>query len=131
MPADYDSTYKAFAAQGGRVIALALRPLPVDADPVAIRAMTRDQVEGGMQFAGFAVFQCPLKPESEPALKALMEANHQLMMITGDQPLTACYAASKVHIVTREVLLLVHQSDGGEGATTKKDSAAHAGDWRT
>lgn len=59
--------------------------------------------------------------------RALTESSHQLMMITGDAPLTACFAASKVHIVTREVLILTHRSDGGEGATTKVDNAAHDG----
>jgi cation-transporting ATPase 13A1 len=29
-------------------------------------------------------------------------------MITGDAPLTACFAASKVHIVTRSVVILSH-----------------------
>ena len=46
--------------------------------------------------AGFAVFQCPLKPDSEPALAALAASSHRLVMITGDAPLTAVYAASKV-----------------------------------
>ena len=36
------------------------------------------------------------------------------MMITGDAPLTACFAASKVHIITRDVLVLSHtQEDKG------------------
>lgn len=40
--------------------------------------------------------QCPLKEDSEPALAALRASNHQLVMITGDAPLTACFTASKV-----------------------------------
>lgn len=56
-----------------------------------------------------AVTQCPLKVESEPSLRALAESSHQLVMITGDAPLTACYAAGQVHIVTREVLILQHR----------------------
>jgi magnesium-transporting ATPase (P-type) len=55
--------------------------------------------------------QCPLKEESEPALAQLRESSHQLMMITGDAPLTACFAASKVHIVTRDVLVLGHKAE--------------------
>lgn len=38
--------------------------------------------------------------------RMLKDSSHQLIMITGDAPLTACYTASKVHIVTREVLVL-------------------------
>lgn len=52
------------------------------------------------------MFRSPLKPESEPALRMLRESTHQLVMITGDAPLTACHAARQVHIVTRPVLIL-------------------------
>lgn len=48
-----------------------------------------------------SLLQCPLKPESEPALKALADSSHQLVMITGDAPLTACFAASKVGEVVK------------------------------
>lgn len=41
----------------------------------------------------------------------LAASSHQLVMITGDAPLTACYAASKVHIVTRDVLILSHTTE--------------------
>ena len=37
-----------------------------------------------------------------------VQSAHQLLMITGDAPLTACYAAARVHIVTRPVLVLGH-----------------------
>ena len=39
---------------------------------------------------------------------ALQEASHQLVMITGDTPLTACHAAKQVHIVDRPILILDH-----------------------
>lgn len=71
-----------------------------------LRDLTREEAESDLVFAGFAVLQCPLKPESEPALRMLKEASHQLVMITGDAPLTACHAASSVHIVDRPVLIL-------------------------
>lgn len=49
------------------------------------------------------------QPESEPALAELAAASHQLVMITGDAPLTACHAAAHVHIVDRPVLILTHR----------------------
>lgn len=36
----------------------------------------------------------------------LRESRHQLVMITGDAPLTACHTAAQVHIVTRPALIL-------------------------
>lgn len=51
----------------------------------------------------------PAQPESEPALAELAASSHQLVMITGDAPLTACHAAAHVHIVDRPVLILTHK----------------------
>ena len=89
-----------------RVIALATRKLPGELTAAQLRDLTREEAETDLVFAGFAVLQCPLKPESEPALRMLKEASHQLVMITGDAPLTACHAAGRVHIVDRPVLIL-------------------------
>lgn len=57
MPSDYDATYKHFAAQGARVIALARRRLPTDLDGPELRNLERDAVERDMEFTGFAIFQ--------------------------------------------------------------------------
>lgn len=64
------------------------------------------QAESNLQFLGCAVFNTPLKPGSVPALKMLASSSHQLVMITGDAPLTACFTAREVHIVDRPVLIL-------------------------
>ena len=61
-------------AHGCRVLALAHRQLPSDFTAAAVRAMSREEAESQLQLAGFAVLQCPLKPESEPALAALAGA---------------------------------------------------------
>lgn len=98
---------------GGRVIALAYKQLDSSTNASDLRTMPRGTVEQGLCFGGFAVLRCPLKPESEPALKMLKESSHQLVMITGDAPLTACYTAGQVHIVDRPVLLLVHRQASG------------------
>ena len=61
-----------------------------------LRSMPRQEVESHLNFAGFAVFECPIKPESEPSLQHLAESGHRLVMITGDAPHTACYVATQV-----------------------------------
>ena len=53
------------------MLALAHRKLPGDTTAAAVRGMPREEAESQLQLAGFAVLQCPLKPESEPALAAL------------------------------------------------------------
>lgn len=65
-----------------------------------------------MEYAGLAVFESPLKPGSAPALRMLADSAHQLVMITGDAPLTACYVAERVHIVDRPVAILVCDRPG-------------------
>lgn len=54
-----------------RVIALAYKKLDEKLSPVEISNMPREEIESGLEFAAFAIFQCPLKEESEPALRML------------------------------------------------------------
>ena len=63
-----------------RVIALAWKKLGAELSPVQIGALTREEVERGLSFGGFAVFHCPLKEDSEPALRMLkvcISASHR------------------------------------------------------
>ena len=53
------------------MIALAHKRLGEGLSAVDISNLSREQVESGLEFGAFAVFQCPLKPESEPALGML------------------------------------------------------------
>ena len=64
------------------------------------------QAERDLTYLGLAVFHTPLKEGSAPALKMLADSSHQLVMITGDAPLTACFTAAQVHITDRPVLIL-------------------------
>ncbi|GAB4817890.1 hypothetical protein N2152v2_004936 [Parachlorella kessleri] len=117
VPSHYERCYKRYAAEGARVLALAYKRVEGEVTPSVLRHMPRDQAEHGLMFAGFAVFRSPLKPESAPALLMLRASQHQLVMITGDAPLTACYAARQVHIVTRAVLVLTRSATASNGSS--------------
>lgn len=52
VPANYDSQYKWYASQGARVIALAGKRLPASMDSSGLRALGREEVESGLEFAG-------------------------------------------------------------------------------
>ena len=107
VPSYYDKAYKEYAAEGARVLALAYKHLSAeDAAPANLRHLSRDEAESGMVFAGFAVFRSPLKPQSEPSLRMLKMSQHQLVMITGDAPLTACHVGAQLHIVSRQAMVL-------------------------
>ncbi|KAF8022985.1 hypothetical protein BT93_F0484 [Corymbia citriodora subsp. variegata] len=105
LPPYYVETYKRYTRQGSRVIALAYKALP-DMTVSEARNLERDTVESGLTFAGFAVFNCPIRADSATVLSELKESSHDLAMITGDQALTACHVAGQVHIVSKPVLIL-------------------------
>jgi len=116
VPDDYEKTYKWYAQQGSRVLALGYKWLK-DVSPDQVNRLDREKVECDLHFAGFLVFHCPLKPDAVQSIKALNDSSHRCIMITGDNPLTATHVARDVEIVDREVLIL----DLKEGATSETD----------
>ncbi|XP_020086231.1 probable manganese-transporting ATPase PDR2 [Ananas comosus] len=108
LPATYVEIYKKYTRQGSRVLALAYKTLP-DMTVSEARSLDRDFVERDLTFAGFAVFNCPIRPDSGSVLHELKGSSHDLVMITGDQALTACHVASQVHIISKPALILVRK----------------------
>ncbi|KAK7410956.1 hypothetical protein VNO78_02227 [Psophocarpus tetragonolobus] len=113
IPSSYVETYKKYTRQGSRVLALAYKSL-ADMTVSEARSMDRDIVESGLTFAGFVVFNCPIRSDSATVLSELKESSHDLVMITGDQALTACHVASQVHIISKPTLIL-GPARNGEG----------------
>ncbi|XP_027942232.1 probable manganese-transporting ATPase PDR2 [Vigna unguiculata] len=113
VPPSYVETYKMYTRQGSRVLALAYKSL-ADMTVSEARSMDRDIVESGLTFAGFVVFNCPIRSDSATVLSELKESSHDLVMITGDQALTACHVASQVHIISKPTLIL-GPARNGEG----------------
>ncbi|KAL5713886.1 putative manganese-transporting ATPase pdr2 [Ranunculus cassubicifolius] len=78
VPSSYVETYKKYTRQGSRVLALAYKSL-----------------------SEMTVFNCPIRVDSASVLLELKESSHDLVMITGDQALTACHVASQVNIISK------------------------------
>ncbi|KAK3312340.1 hypothetical protein B0H66DRAFT_644571 [Apodospora peruviana] len=119
VPKDYEETYKYFTRRGSRVLALAYKHLTTNSElgTHKINELKRENVESGLTFAGFLVLQCPLKEDAKQSVQMLNESSHRVVMITGDNPLTACHVAKEVEIVDRDVLILdspEHSADGEE-----------------
>ncbi|KAG4392757.1 hypothetical protein GLYMA_04G204800v4 [Glycine max] len=91
IPPSYVETYKKYTRQGSRVLALAYKSLD-----------------------DMTVFNCPIRSDSATVLSELKESSHDLVMITGDQALTACHVASQVHIISKPTLIL-GPTRNGEG----------------
>ncbi|RAR09727.1 cation-transporting ATPase 4 [Stemphylium lycopersici] len=117
-PPNYEETFKHFTRNGGRVLALAYKYLSEDGEwgQNRVNDLKREQVESELHFAGFLVLQCPLKPDAVEAVRALNESSHRVVMITGDNPLTAVHVAKQVEIVDRECYILdaPENDDSGE-----------------
>nr|GEY28762.1 probable manganese-transporting ATPase PDR2 [Tanacetum cinerariifolium] len=102
IPAFYVSTYKKYTRQGSHILALAYKPLP---------DMMGCIVESGLTFAGFTVFNCPIRGDFFAVLLELKQSSHDLIMITGDQALTSFHVA-----------LQQNQKDVNEAMRLKKKS---------
>ncbi|EEP75374.1 P-type ATPase [Uncinocarpus reesii 1704] len=108
VPPNYEETFKFFTRNGARVLALGYKYLNSEAElsPARINNLKREEVEADLHFAGFLVLQCPLKEDAVKALQMLNESSHRVVMITGDNPLTAVHVARQVEIVDRDTLIL-------------------------
>lgn len=83
-----------------------------------MNGIAREKVECDLEFGGFLVFHCPLKPDAISTIRDLNDSSHRCVMITGDNPLTAAHVAMEVEIVDREVLILDHREGSTDEAGT-------------
>ncbi|KAL1822386.1 hypothetical protein ACET3Z_009164 [Daucus carota] len=122
VPVSFVNTYKKYTRQGSRVLALAFKSLP-EMTVSEARNLDRDLVESELNFAGFAVFNCPIRGDSATVLSELRGSSHDLVMITGDQALTACHVARQVNIITKPPLILTPGNNGGTYDWVSPDEA--------
>lgn len=117
VPPGYEETYKFFTRKGSRVLALAYKQLSMDHELGAnkINDLKREKVESDLLFAGFLVLHCPLKEDARQAVRMLNESSHRVVMITGDNPLTAAHVAREVEIIDRDILILDSPEHGSGG----------------
>ncbi|KAK6349423.1 hypothetical protein TWF696_005707 [Orbilia brochopaga] len=108
VPPDYEATFKYYTRRGSRVLALGYKYLSMDGELGANRVnnLTREEVESDLIFAGFLVLHTPLKDDAKKTVRMLNESSHRVIMITGDNPLTAVHVAKEVEIVDRECWIL-------------------------
>lgn len=95
---------------------LALGWKPLASQPISqLRSIQRADAEQGLRFAGLVVYHCPNKLESATSIKALKDSGHHLVMITGDQILTACHVARQLGMCSRAQSVILSRS--GPAAT--------------
>ncbi|MDD1678126.1 MAG: cation-transporting P-type ATPase, partial [Methanomicrobiales archaeon] len=90
--------YESCAGKGLRVLGVARRVLPADLE------RTEDAVETDLIFLGFAGIIDPPRPEVKRALELCRTAGIDVIMITGDAPLTAQAVGEAVGLQSQGVL---------------------------
>ena len=101
VPNHYDNIYQRLAQAGARVLALGINELgPITHQK--IRDSCRQDFEKNLQFAGFVVISCPLKPDTKQLIKEIVDSSHKVTMITGDNPLTACHVATVLRFIKKK-----------------------------
>ncbi|XP_037957568.1 manganese-transporting ATPase 13A1 [Teleopsis dalmanni] len=109
VPKDYEKTFLEYSRRGARVLALGIKDFGIR-DQHIIRDIKREDVESDLTFAGFVIISCPMKPDSKMVIKELVQASHKVVMITGDNPLTACYVAKELRFTRKKLLILTYKS---------------------
>ncbi len=107
IPDNYDDVYLTLSRRGARVLALGIKEIKRLSNPSQAREVPREELESGLDFAGFVIISCPLKADSKAVIKELLNSSHHVVMITGDNPLTACHVARELRFTRHKSTLIL------------------------
>lgn len=102
LPVNFDELLHHYTHSGYRVIACAYKRLGTRKSR-SVRELGREEVERGLCFAGFIVFENKLKATTSATLRELGEAKIRTVMCTGDNILTAVSVGRECNLLGKAV----------------------------
>ncbi|XP_060532708.1 polyamine-transporting ATPase 13A3 isoform X2 [Cylas formicarius] len=98
VPVDFHDVLEMYTQEGYRVIALAHKELRLSY--AKVQKVQREVIEKDLNLLGLIVLENRLKQDTTPCIRALNEAQIRVIMVTGDNILTALSVAKDCDIVT-------------------------------
>lgn len=108
VPANYKSAYEHYTREGYRVLALAYRNIENDED---IIHGERNSLEKNLIFAGLFICDSPLKKDTLSIIRQLQGSNYHIIMITGDNHLTALKISRELQLGPKKALTLAVEEE--------------------
>eukprot|EP00834_Sanchytrium_tribonematis_P000475 NODE_9_length_64580_cov_1.431941.p2 type:complete len:1144 gc:universal NODE_9_length_64580_cov_1.431941:46758-50189(+) len=109
IPENYDDVFQTYAQQGGRVIAIGFKKEYRKFSSKEIKDLELSTIEKGLTFCGFLVLKSPLKKDALETIIELKQSSHHVVMITGDNSLTACHVAKQLQICDKSIVLITER----------------------
>ncbi|XP_044001966.1 polyamine-transporting ATPase 13A3 isoform X2 [Aphidius gifuensis] len=109
IPTNFSSILQEYTSEGYRVIALAHKTLTKLSYP-KVQRMNREIAESDLTFLTFVILENRLKPETTPAIEKLNRAHIKIVMVTGDNMLTALSVARDCDMIKPEISVIAVSS---------------------
>lgn len=100
IPEDFHKVLTDYTFNGFRVIALAAKSM--DISPEDAFKLERREIEAGLKFIGFVVFENQLKKETTDVIRKLHDGNIRMAMCTGDNIHTAISVAKRCEMISED-----------------------------
>lgn len=110
VPEDFSDILETYTQEGYRVIALAHKELKMSY--AKVHKVQREALEVDLNLLGLIVMENRLKEDTTPCIQTLNEANIKVVMVTGDNILTAISVARDCRIITHGQSVITVNSDG-------------------
>jgi predicted P-type ATPase len=106
VPNDYLNRLQTYSRRGVSQLGVATKVLDVKLTLQQVGALTRDEAESDLSFAGVLNFANQMREDTPEVIKQLSEADVQSIMLTGDNLFTGIHIARKSRIMMNEKAVL-------------------------